>query len=79
MQESGLSDGQSADRGTKWATHASRNTKEIQDTGYKSKYNNNLEDIQLGQSGQHKRAEIRKKYRIQDTNANTANILKTYN
>ena len=32
MQESGLRDGQSADRGTKWATHASRNRKEIQDT-----------------------------------------------
>ena len=37
MQESGLSDGRSADRGTKWATHASKNTQEIQDTGYKYK------------------------------------------
>ena len=62
MQESGLRDGQSADRGTKWATHESRNTKEIQDTGYKCKYSKYLEDIQLGQSGQHMRAEIQKKY-----------------
>ena len=39
MQESGLSDGQSADRETKWATHASRNKKKyrIQDTNTNAK------------------------------------------